>query len=170
MQHTPTNKKTESGGYILLLTVLIISIFLAIGLSIYALSIKEFILASFLRESERALATADRALECALYWDRSYPQNGLPYTAFATSTTYDIPSNINVAVCDGTQLSAVWTVTSGGLSSTTTYPITYANGTCADVEVAKFNEETVVTSNGYNMCDPANSRRTQRTIQVNSNI
>ncbi|MEK7118542.1 MAG: hypothetical protein AAB869_02920, partial [Patescibacteria group bacterium] len=94
--------KTKT-GYILLLTLLVISILLAIGFGIYAISIKEVVLSSFLRDSEKALAAADRGAECALYWDRSFPQNGMPYTIFATGTSYTSPSNIADAVCNNGQ-------------------------------------------------------------------
>ena len=50
----------KKGGYILLLTLLIISILLAISLGIFAISLKETTLSSFLRDSEKALAAADR--------------------------------------------------------------------------------------------------------------
>lgn len=170
---TQLEERKQDGGYILLLTILIISIILAISFSIYALSIKEVILASFLKESEKAFTAADRAVECTLYWDRSFPQNGLPYTAFATSTIWVEPANINIVVCDGTSLPLTpWDNTTGRTPTkgVTTFSITYADGTCADVSVTKENGNTSLTSNGYNNCSPGATRRTQRTIQVDSNI
>ncbi len=174
MKHLRTQLEDEKqGGYILLLTVLIVSIILAISFSIYALSIKEVILASFLRESEKAFTAADRAVECTIYWDRSFPQNGLPYTAFATSTTWVDPVNVNTVVCDTTSLPLIpWDNTTGRTATRgiTTFTMQYVDGTCADVTVIKENGGTNITTNGYNNCTPGAARRTQRTILVDSNI
>src|SRR3989338_4712994 len=161
-------------GYILLLTVLVVSILLAISFGIYALTLKGIILASFLRDSQKAFSAADRAVECALYWDRSYPQNVMSHTVFATGTIgtqYDYPGAVGSAQCDGVVLNSAWTVVTQSGSATTTYPLTYTDGTCADVEVGKTgNEGTTVTGNGYNNCTVGDPRRTQRTIQVLSNL
>ena len=171
------------GGYILLLSVLVSSIILAISFAVYAISIKEVILASYLKDSAKAFATADRAIECALYWDRSAPQNGMPYTVFATSTAYIIPwvadpvtyPDTNV-VCDGQQIvtlpAANWTVSDvEAAAAKTTFSITYPDGTCADVEVLKDDSiGSMYISQGYSTCNTADPRRTNRTIQVTSNI
>ncbi len=167
--HSQETKK--EGGFILLLSMLVISIILAISFGIYSLSIKQVILASFLKNSQQAFVAADRAIECALYWDVSYPQNGFPYTVFATSTLWVQPASFNSFVCDGRVVPTLpsfnntvpaRTPTSGR----TTYSIAFSDSTCADVIVDKLNDFTTVTANGYNTCDTANTRRTQRTIQV----
>ena len=53
-------KPNGQKGYILLMAILISSIILAISFGIYALTIKEIILASFLKDSAKALGAADR--------------------------------------------------------------------------------------------------------------
>lgn len=165
------NKKQ---GYILLLSILIVSVVLAISFGIYVIVLKEITLATFLRDSQKAFSAADRAIECALYWDRSTPQNGMTHTIFATGTIgsqYNYPAAVNNAECDTVRLNSVWAVVTQADSATTTYPLTYSDGTCADVEVAKEgNAGTTVTSNGYNNCNINDNRRTQRTIQVTSNL
>lgn len=162
-------------GYILLLTLLVISILLAIGFGIYAISVKEVVLSSFLRDSEKALAAADRGAECALYWDRSFPQNGMPYTIFATGTSYTYPSNIADAVCNNGQsnvrLSLAWTVKTTVATGTTAFSLDFSDGTCVDVEVTKVGDEsTLVIGDGYNTCDVTLPRRSQREIAVFTNI
>ncbi len=148
---------------------------LAISFSIYSLSIKEVVLASYLQNSEKAFIAADRTLECALYWDRSYTQNGLPYTAFATSTAWVKPLNFDTIVnCDLQQLTSLpsWDNTTGTTptTGTTFFQITYTDLTCADVTVSKTDMQTTIVSNGYNNCTVGDPRRTQRTIQVTTNI
>ena len=153
--------------------MLVISIILAISFGIYSLSIKQVILASFLKNSQQAFVAADRAIECALYWDVSYPQNGLPYTAFATSSDWVAPAAFNTFACDGQVVPLLASFNNTTLRTPTegqtTYSITFSDSTCADVIVGKLNDNTTVTANGYNTCT-ANPRRTQRTIQVRSSI
>lgn len=175
MYHLPIHPRTHAQkkkGYILLLTVLIVSIILATSFGVYALSIKEVILSSFLKDSQRAFSSADRAVECALYWDRSFPQNGLAYTLFATSSAYVPPSGANSATCDGQVLPLLpsWTVTTTTATGTTSFLINFSDNTCADVTVLKETNQSTLTGNGYNDCNTANPRRTQRTIQVSSNL
>lgn len=175
----------DRGGYILLLSVLISSIVLGIAFGVYAISIKEIILASYLKDSAKAFAIADRAIECALYWDRGNPQNGMPYMIFPTSTAYIYPwvadpvaypeSNVT---CEGMQITLPAPAQSNWISSvdtnsgTTTFTILFpTENTCADIQVEKDDDAgSIFTVNGYNTCDSTNPRRTNRTIQVTSNI
>ncbi len=174
-------KQQKHKGFILLISVLVSSIILAISLGIYSLSIKEVILASFLKQSSRAFGAADRGIECALYWDRTAPQDGMPYTIFSTSSAYaTIPTaKLDTAQCDASQLdnSAAaptgtgWTVINTPLVGTTQLTLTYPDNTCAEITVIKEGvNKTTIVSNGYNTCDASNSRRTQRTIQVTGNF
>lgn len=166
--------RRASGGYILLLSILISSIMMALGFGIHTLALKELVLSTFARESSRAFANADRAMECALYWDRAFPQNGMPYTIYATSSFYqDIPpGQLNNAKCDNVAINSVWTRSAYTPNSAlTTYLINdAASQTCASVAVQKTPTGTTITSNGYSTCDVTNVRRTQRTIEVYSNF
>ncbi len=174
-------KQQNHKGFILLIAVLVSSIILAISLGIYSLSIKEVILASFLKQSSRAFGAADRGIECALYWDRAVPQNGMPYTIFSTSTTYTTipPATLDNALCDVSRLDdptasptgTGWNVVNTPTVGTTQFTLTYPDNTCAEVSVIKEGvTKTTIISNGYNTCDAANERRTQRTIQVTGNF
>jgi hypothetical protein len=176
MQHA---KNTTERGYILLMAVLIVSVILAISFGIFALSIKDLILASYLKDSAKAFGAADKGIECALYWDRSTPQNGRAYTIFTTSTQYVAQvgggSGIANPVCDSVQLDTLpsWTVvnTPDPTTGTTNFSLIFPDNTCADIMVYKEgNSTTTVVSNGYNSCDPNSPRRTQRTIQVEGNF
>ena len=176
----PTQQQKQK-GFILLIAVLVSSIILAISLGVYSLSIKEVILASFLKQSSRAFGAADRGIECALYWDRTAPQNGMPYTIFSTSSAYTTipPATLDTAQCDTAQLDdptapptgTGWTVTNTALIGTTQFTLTYPDDTCAEISVVKEGvNKTTIVSNGYNTCDASNTRRTQRTIQVTGNF
>jgi hypothetical protein len=188
-------KGKKEGGYILLITVLLISIFLAIGLSVFTIGIKELILASFIRESRKAFAVADRAVECTLYWDRAYPANGFAYTIFPTSTDYisiesGSPMNklingvdtalLRTATCDGATLlhsdnhSQGWwqaQFTNSDPIFIVSYSIQFpSDNTCAEVVVEKNDLSTTVRANGYSNCNTSDPRRIQRTIEVTNNI
>lgn len=168
-----SKKHKTKEGYILLLSMLIISIILAISFGVYAISLKEVILASYLKDSARAFGAADRAVECTLYWDKGAPQNGLPYTIFTTSTQYISPLVFPNPdpICESQQINTVangWTSVNNTVDTgTTNFIITFPDNTCAEVSVFKeSNSTTTIVSNGYNTCDVTNPRRTQRTIQV----
>jgi hypothetical protein len=100
MQLIHTSKQT-SGGYILLLSVLVVSIILAISFSIYSISIKEVILSSYLRDSQQAFAVADRGLECVLEWDVPY-RTPLDYHGVSVDTFRWTIFATTTVVTDGT--------------------------------------------------------------------
>jgi len=65
-----TVEKTEKqSGFAMLFAVLVSSVLLSIGLSIFNLTVKELILSSSGRESQFSFYAADTGAECALYWD-----------------------------------------------------------------------------------------------------
>lgn len=165
-------------GFILLLTVLVTSVILAISFSIFSISLKELIMASFLKNSAQAFVSADRGVECALFWDRTptpaNPQSGITYTIFATSSAYQVPTNLNSATCNGTQLNiSSWSVGPRPSPLTgyeTKFRVSFADATCVDVIVLKDDGDTTVTANGFNNCSASSERKTQRTIQVRTNL
>ncbi|MCR4274955.1 MAG: hypothetical protein NUW02_02820 [Candidatus Campbellbacteria bacterium] len=71
-----------SRGFTLFYAMLISSLLLSIGLAIFNITYKEFILTSGVRESEGAFYAADSALECALYWDYVHDGSGAPAFGF----------------------------------------------------------------------------------------
>lgn len=59
----------KENGFALLFTVLVVSILLAISLSISNITLRELVLSSTTRDSHIAFYAADTAYECALYTD-----------------------------------------------------------------------------------------------------
>jgi hypothetical protein len=178
------NERTQKGGFILLLTIIVTSIIMAISFGIYSLTLKELLVASFLRNSNVALMAASRGVECAFYWDRmpsvSQPE-GLTYSIFANSgpasdpTLYQPEANQNKAKCEGKSLvsESSWSVPQGTLtanSGITNFTLTFADKSCAKVVVKKENEIlTTISSNGYNVCT-SDPRQTMRTLVVVYNV
>ena len=56
-------------GFALLFSVLLSSLLLSIGLSIFSISLKELAISTASRQSVYAFYAADSGLQCALYWD-----------------------------------------------------------------------------------------------------
>lgn len=163
-------------GITLLLSVLIISIVLAVSLGVSNIITTEIFLSNTGRQSQIAFYAADAGIECAAYWDTLHA--GLSRSAFATST----PS-ANTISCGGQNFSVGgWAsciptpCTSAGekKSGFSSFTLNFSNGSCAKVSVTKRNDfsdpfsptiETFIHSDGQNTC--ANTPRTfQRSIET----
>src|SRR3989344_6801923 len=79
MKNSKKIKFKTSGGFVLPLAIITVSISLAISLTVSALIMSEIEFSSFTRESQKSFYAADAGIECALYWD-------LKKMAFSTST------------------------------------------------------------------------------------
>src|SRR5581483_5969902 len=77
-----------------LFAVLVASVLLAIGISIFNLTVKELTLSSSGRESQFSFYAADTGAECAIYWDFKGAD------IFATSTDNRSPSPSNPDCAD----------------------------------------------------------------------
>ena len=62
-------KENRKKGFALLFSVLISSLLLTIGLSIFSIALKELAISTAARQSVHAFYAADSGRECALYWD-----------------------------------------------------------------------------------------------------
>ncbi len=60
---------TKESGFALLFAVLLSSVLISLGLSIFNISLKEIDIATSARDSAQAYYAADSARECAIYWD-----------------------------------------------------------------------------------------------------
>lgn len=75
IQRISARNTDSQRGFTLLVSILVIGIVLAIGLSILNITLKEYLLSGIARESAIAFYAADAGMECAFYWDRS-PDDG----------------------------------------------------------------------------------------------
>lgn len=134
-------------GFVLLYAVLVASIALSIGLSLYAITLKELIISSSSGDSQLAFYAADTGTECALYWD-------IQARAFSTTTQ-------NVITCANNSGIVVGGGTVSGFS------LTLPNGACTDVVVDKSSQsQTIVISRGHNTCNLNDPRRAERALRV----
>lgn len=189
----PLNKtvygRKKRGGYVLLLAVLISSIILSISLSVYSLGLKQFLLSAFLSDSQKALAAADRGIECFMYWDALFRDPSPPYdttndtsaiaTLFRANSSEVFPQNAgnaDVGVCSGTKINTTpfWvdgtkTFATAG-SAQTSFNLQFSDNTCVEVTVVRDSNLTRVTADGFSDCNPNNLRRTQRRLEAVASI
>jgi len=147
-----------SRGFTLLISVLVSSILLALGLAIFNIASKELTLSSSSRESQFAFYAADSGIECALYWD--YQED-----AFSTSSPMQ-PSCKGAPVTDYSI-----NFDSGTGIYTTEFSFILGGGEttpCTDVIVTRTEnpKRTSVVAAGYNTCVTTNPRRIERAIRV----
>ncbi len=134
-------------GFTLLLAVLITSIILSMSVGISVFIIKELLISSTGRESQKAFFAADSGVECALYWD-------LKQNAFAASST-------RVISCAGAS------PTVGGPSGISEFDLTFINNACTHVKVDKtVPPSTKIDSVGHNTCNLSDPNRVERALRV----
>jgi hypothetical protein len=143
----------HSRGFTLLISIILVSVALSIGVALLDIATKQVILAAGARQSQVAFYNADMAMECALYWDQK--QNAFDYSSPAEEVRCGTAST---------------TVTAAGGSSPRTRTFTIScpgGGTAGSVTIYK--ESTgaaTLFSSGYNTCDATNPRRIERGLKV----
>lgn len=154
----------------MLFSVLVSSVLLSIGLSIFNLTVKELLLSSSGRESQFSFYAADSGTECMLYWDFKGTN------IFATSSSSRTPSPA-APECAGQAININPSQTTGS-SATTQFsfqiPNTLPSGAsapyCVTVSVTKTVNNNIITtsvdSRGYNTCDTSDQNRVERALRV----
>lgn len=147
----------------MLFSVLISSLLVAVGLSIFNLTLKEITLSTAGRESQIAFYAANSGMECALYGD--LVGDGTR-SSFASNNTIGALASVD---CNG--LNAL--TASGQTSSSATTKFNFKiEGTgdkspCVEVTVEKVTasgkETTTIKSQGNNIC--VGGRRVQRGLE-----
>jgi len=145
-------KKNKEAGFVILFTVLIVSVILSISLGVFNITIKELNISSSSRDSRFAFFASDTGVECATYWD-------IKGDKFSTSTSGDIN-------CAGVTINDM----GGSGVYVNRFLLNLSNGSCTDVTVDKTDGAfTVITSRGYNTCVLTNPRRVERALRVRYN-
>lgn len=97
-----TTQRTNEKGFALLLTLIVVAVTLAIGLSLLNITLKQFTLASTARDSEIAFHASDSALECLQARRKllpSYYLDGTAVSAYCGGVTS--PSTVTTASAGG---------------------------------------------------------------------
>lgn len=174
-------------GFTLFFAVLVASLALSVGLTIYDLTARELNLSSTVEQSQYAIYAADTGVECVLYWDSKYVDsgsnnNGGSSSAFSTSTLDTLaPGGGSGLDCGGLDITSAaatgWSVAANASAATTTFALTFLpQPYCVLVTVAKNangnSTNTTITSYGFNNgtganCAPTSVLQLERTLEVN---
>lgn len=131
-------KHVRERGVILLIAILLASITLVVGLGVYHRTYKEILFSAFWKQAQIAFASADGALECALYFEL-HP--------------------VEPPICFGVPISS-WVPGSSGTFNINTGSV------CARVDITHNGIDTNIKAYGYNSCDTTNLRRVERGLEV----
>lgn len=154
MMHTTT---TAPRGVTLLIAVILAAVALAIGLALLDIAYKQVILASSARQSQSAFYAADSMMECVLYYDQQ--QNTFGYNASSGSVT-----------CNGNNpVTVTFTNPASPAERTRTFTLQCAGNTGVLGTATIYKQttgETAIYVEGYNTCDPTNTRRVERGLKA----
>ena len=178
-QSTTIQKVSQRRGFALMIAALVASIVLALGASIYDVSIKQLTLSSLSRESQFAFYAADTAAECALYWDSRELYFGTT-TPSGITPVCDSATPLAITAYEGTPAVTDYEGVPSGGAETPPYTYPYyeifnfsPNGYCANVTVTKTQVgavvSTVIHANGYNTpCASISTSRIslERTVEL----
>jgi len=167
-RRTTNNARSSARGFTLLFASLVASLLLAVGITIFDITLKEIILASAARDSTYAIYTADTGIECAFYWD--FKNGGASGSAFATSSASSQAATITCNNQTINLTAAPNSVVKTSSAATTTFSLTMTpKSYCATVTVAKWGNptNTTIVSHGYNTCDVNDPHRIERALQAN---
>lgn len=130
-------------GAVLLISILVSSVVLSVGLGVYNRTYKELVFASFWKQAQTAFSAADSGLECAIYWD-THQASATSASCFAATVPGWNPSS----------------------NLTTTFSI--STPVCVTVEITKNAAYpfTTIRSRGYNTCTVTDPRRVERGLRI----
>jgi len=147
-------KKIKSRGFTLLLSILVVSVVLSVGLGIFDIMTKELKLSGLGRESQIAFYAADAGIECFFYWEIKHPD--LAGSAFEPGT--GITNTISCAGNNGIEIKD---------SGPYAFNLPLSNNSCAKIKITKSGLTTTVESRGYNTaCDSTSSFKVERAIKL----
>lgn len=163
MMHSPLHR-----GFTLLISLVLTSVVLAVGVALLDIAYKQILLASSAKQSQYAFYNADSALECALFYDQKL-QPGQTATPFA----YIAPADgEDFMECDNRSITGYATGISGGRRETTFTLSCPSGGESGEVTVYKYNpsdqreDYTFIYANGFSSCDADNQRSVERGVRA----
>jgi len=146
------HRYTKQSGFALFVAIGVASILLLVSVAMTNIALKQTLIASSARESQRAFYAADNGIECALYWESVNPTN-------PGESPFDSGDTQVITCADQNE-------TVGGAGGVSTFTVDFSTGTCTEVEVTKNGSETTIESRGRNSCEVSNFRRVERGVRV----
>lgn len=184
-------KNRAQPGFVLLFAVLLVSVVLSISLVLFNITLRQLVLSTTSRDSQLAYYASYAGLDCALYWEKNFDLlDDLPNTpkdneeqcfgAYITGTGFVQPdSSASCPVECGVSVDLDTTYSNVSTPFSSTLTVTFANQTCAKVEIFKQTPDiptdildTKIVSRGYNRpegCTIPNNRTIERANSVTYN-
>jgi hypothetical protein len=153
--------ETSPRGFALLISVILTSVSLAVGLALLDIAYKQVLLATTAKQSEVAFYHADSTIECALYYDQS------------AANAFDVfsPAPSTNIVCNSAAISSYTSVlTNGGNTRTTKFDIPCTSGGVsgtATIIKDSISNTTAIFASGYSTCNAADPARVERGEKIN---
>lgn len=147
-------------GFTLLISILLATVAVTLGVSLLDISYKQLILASTAKQSQFGFYAADTAMECALYYDQQ--RNAFSYTGPLAGSSISCNQLTVTDYLTGTQTE------NGKTYRKTSFSLPCADGgSNGEVVVYKYNTATTtIYANGYNSCSSTDPRRVERGLKV----
>lgn len=143
-------------GFTLLISLILTSVTLALGIALLDIAYKQILLASSAKQSQYAFYNADSILECTLYWDQRFNAFG-----------FEAPLSGSSISCDGRTITGYATSVSGAQRTTTFSHTCASGGTIATVTLYKQSSgQTNIFATGLNTCDANSPFRIERGIKA----
>ncbi len=122
-----TARKKDERGFALLMTLIVVTVVVAIGLTVLDLSTKQIRLSTNAKDSEVAFHAANAGMECARYWRRQA-------SASMETGVAVIPSCFGVGLYSNTRSQITSNVSGDGAVYKYDYSFTWANSTrCSQI-------------------------------------
>lgn len=144
-------------GFTLLVAVVLSSVALSIGIALLDIALKQVVLASAAKQSQKAFYAADSVMECILYYDQQLntfdnanePTSGT-ITCNTATATFAAPIGPNPRV------TTITVPCPGGAGQVLGMATVYKTPSAV----------TQIFATGYNTCDASNPRRIERGLKV----
>lgn len=166
-------------GFALLLSLIITSILLIVGMGVSGVAFREIQLSSFGNQSEIAFYAAETGLECALYWDKVKSPYLPNNNGFATSTFVAFSSDVTSGTIDCAGNSSLGFNIASSPSDTVEFTInnpyvkvTITKDFSSDPQGRKQDDMhaiTTITATGYNTSVASDPRRVGRVLELELN-
>ena len=175
------NYQNRKAGVAILFAILLVSIVLAVSLTLFNITFRQLILSSLARESQFAFYAADSARNCARHYDSLETPGERPFGYFGLSGSSLVYNQPTVATLNCGQLVTFTPPGSFPLDASPivfNFTVVFNSGdkdTCARVTVTKYRGDvdslgkTKIESRGYNNYDSTNAtgcyRVSDRTVE-----
>lgn len=158
-------KINKKNGFVVLYAVLVTTVIVAVGLIMSNIMVKQIILSTTGRDSQKAFYAANAGLECVIFWDREYEAFGYFISGIYEN---DIYSPIE---CNGQPIDIENGARSDGYKDDITIQFPDTNSMAiVSIDKNTSNPNSIIISKGYNSTDLSSPRLVQRIIRSDGSI